>query len=329
MSRGIRTSRDGALSSWAAALVLLGGIGFGQEKANEPVFTVDDGAIRDRFQQVLETAIGEEGVPKGNKLLSRSPGPTFPAGELKKIGESAPAVPGEKTLSSPEIFARAMRGVLLVGHLYQCGKCDKWHPNIAGGVVIDPSGLAVTNFHVMDAPKAEVFGAMTADGEVFPIVEVLAASKSDDLAIIRLKTGGKKLEAIALAGDDPVGSEVRVISHPDGRFYTCSEGIVARYYFEPQAKAPRVQITADYAKGSSGSGVFNDRGALLGLVSSTTSIYYTQTPEEQRNLQMVVKSCIPVASIRKLLKNPALPKQNEATPEATATKDLPPAFPEP
>lgn len=327
MRRRVRASRLAAAFPWAAAVVIFcGGASFGQVA---PILTVDDAAIRDRFQQVLEADIGNPDVPKGSSLL------TQPAGQesaqiLKKIAEITPRVADSaEKLSSPEIFARAMRGVLLVGHLYQCGKCDKWHPNIAGGVVIDPIGLAVTNFHVMDAPKAEIFGAMTPDGEVYPIIEVLAASKSDDLAVVRLNTRGRKLDAIALAGDDPVGSEVHVISHPDGRFYTCSEGIVARYYFDQHARAPRVQITADYAKGSSGSGVFNDHGALLGLVSSTTSIYYTQTPEEQRNLQMVVKSCIPVASIRRLLKNPPLPKPTGAKPESTATKDLPPAFPEP
>jgi len=76
---------------------------------------------------------------------------------------------------------------------------------------------------------------------------------------------------------------------------------VARYYFDQSAKAPRLQITADYAKGSSGCGVFNDRGELTGLVSSTNSIYYTEENGDQKNLQMVVKSCIPAASVRKLL----------------------------
>jgi serine protease Do len=293
-----------ALWSGIVAIALLGVLGQGGvcAQASAPVLTVDDAALRTRFQQELEALLTAGAAPTGSGLLSawekrpeEAPPPAIARSTERDLG---------KTLTSPEIYDRASRATVLVGHLYQCGKCDKWHPNIAGGVVIDPSGVVVTNHHVMEAPKAEVFGVMTAGGEVFPIVEVLAASKPDDLAVVRVKTDGRKLDAVAVApGDDPVGSEVRVISHPDGRFFTYSEGIVARYYFESAAKAPRLQITADYAKGSSGCGVFNERGELMGIVSSTNSIYYTQENGDQKNLQMVVKSCIPIASLRKLLQS--------------------------
>ncbi len=94
---------------------------------------------------------------------------------------------------------------------------------------------------------------------------------------------------------------MRVISHPDGRFFSYSEGVIARYFTDRKNRAPRMQITADYARGSSGSGVFNQAGALTGLVSATTSIYYHQSKEEHDNLQMVIKSCIPVAAIWELV----------------------------
>lgn len=267
-----------------------------------PVVTIDDEALRNRFQQELEALLATGELPKGADLLpawKKLPAPGGSGADFPKpaAGGTSPAV------DSPALYDRASRATVMVGHLYQCGKCDKWHPNIAGGVVIDPDGLVVTNYHVMDAPKAESFGAMTVGGELFPIVAVVAASEPDDLAIVRLRTGGRRLDAVPVAAlDDPVGSEVRVISHPDGRFFTYSEGIVARYYFDPKAKAPRLQITADYAKGSSGCGVFNERGELAGLVSSTNSIYYTVESGQQKNLQMVVKSCIPGSSLRRLLR---------------------------
>jgi S1-C subfamily serine protease len=58
-------------------------------------------------------------------------------------------------------------------------------------------------------------------------------------------------------------------------------------------------ITADYAKGSSGAPVLDDTGSVVGIVSATNSIYYTPP---QKNLQMVIKSCIPVDAIWKLLR---------------------------
>ena len=65
--------------------------------------------------------------------------------------------------------------------------------------------------------------------------------------------------------------------------------------------APRMAITADYAKGSSGAPVLNSEGEVVGMVSATNSIYYTREKGQNQNLQMVVKLCIPVAAISKLL----------------------------
>jgi hypothetical protein len=63
-----------------------------------------------------------------------------------------------------------------------------------------------------------------------------------------------------------------------------------------------VSITADYARGSSGGPVLNDRGEVIGIVKSTQPIFYRMIEGKGENLQMVVKLCIPSASILKLIK---------------------------
>jgi S1-C subfamily serine protease len=63
-----------------------------------------------------------------------------------------------------------------------------------------------------------------------------------------------------------------------------------------------MSITADYARGSSGSPVLDDSGAVVGMVADTRSIYYTIDHGAQQNLQMVVKECVPSASILKLFR---------------------------
>ncbi len=304
-SRSVPAGGLAALLFGGVALVATWGPVVAEEVDTTGQLTVDDRAVRGRFEEALEKFRQSTEVPRASALIER-------LRELDRSGGGCieapkPAVEQETppVLTSAEVYREALRGTLVVGNLYQCGKCSRWHASMAGGVMIDPSGILVTNFHVIDSDRAEVFGAMTAEGGTFPIVEVLAASRSDDLAIVRVDTD-RDLPAVLLAeGNEPVGSEVRVVSHPDGRFYTFSEGVAARYFLEPKKRAPRLQITADYARGSSGCGVFNQAGALVGIVSSTDSIYYTEEGKVQENLQMVVKSCIPLASLRRLIGKPS------------------------
>ncbi len=226
--------------------------------------------------------------------------------EQNKIHAELPEI-SNTNLKSSEIYTGRKNGVLCLGNIYKCDRCSNWHGNIAGGFIITKDGLAVTNYHVMKNSKAGAFGAMTIQGEIYPIEKIVASSEKDDLAIVKLK--GEQFKPLPIAKSAPIGSNVTVISHPEGRFYTVSRGIISRYYKQRGGKekgSPRLAITADFAKGSSGSPVFDTSGSVIGVVAATNSIYYNKTEGIERNLQMVVKSCIPSSSILKLL--------NSATP---------------
>ncbi|MFP6751862.1 MAG: serine protease, partial [Pirellulaceae bacterium] len=91
---------------------------------------------------------------------------------------------------------------------------------------------------------------------------------------------------------------------PAGRFYTLTKGIVSRnaVTYANNVSRKRLYITAEFAKGSSGSPIFNSRGEVVGIVASTQSIYYTQSAEEQKNLQMVFRNCVPASAVHSLVK---------------------------
>jgi hypothetical protein len=78
--------------------------------------------------------------------------------------------------------------------------------------------------------------------------------------------------------------------------------MVSRYFLQPKTKTPRLQVTAPFARGSSGCGIVNDSGQIVGLVTSTNSIYYTQKDNRQEDFQMVVNTCVSLQSIRALRK---------------------------
>ena len=189
-----------------------------------------------------------------------------------------------------------------MGRLYNCGKCSKWHTSMASAFVIGQDGIIVTNYHVLEKDDGEILGAMDAEGTVYGVEKVLAANREDDLVILKLRDA--KLIPMSLGKPANVGSDVWVISHPNRKLYTMTKGMVSRYQMilkNGQKPGRRMSITADYAKGSSGAPVFNHKGQVVGVVSSTSSIYYSIENGKKENLQMVVKNCIPVESIQELI----------------------------
>ncbi|MCL4206037.1 MAG: S1C family serine protease [Pirellulaceae bacterium] len=204
-----------------------------------------------------------------------------------------------------ELYPTASRSVVAIGGIYKCNRCSRWHMSTASGFVIAASGAIVTNYHVVDDPENQTLVVMTADREVYPVKQVLAASRADDLAILRIEASGlTPLPLLGRLADAPVGSAVSVISHPDGRFFFYSAGVISRHLKLRSAGSTidALTISAEYARGSSGAPVLNQQGQVVAVVSSTESIYYTQDAGRQRDLQMVFRNCIPAASILQLIR---------------------------
>jgi len=257
---------------------------------------IHDATLRAQFQKRLSTMKKEEQTVSPGTLLQQ-------LNERRQIETLVELPQSSANLHEPNPFRRAKAASLVFGKLYLCGKCDKWHPSLAGAVVISPDGLVVTNHHVLDGDNV-AFGGMTADGAIYSVEEVLVSSEKRDVALVRLALpDGVTLAYAELGEDADIGEDIFVVGHPNGRFYSFTQGVVSRYYQQQKKRKSSVfmQITADFAKGSSGSGVFDHEGKLVGLVASTNSIYYDTKDEVDSNLQMVVKVTAPVRAIRELL----------------------------
>ena len=216
--------------------------------------------------------------------------------------------PSRRSLTSADVYAKRLGGILIVANVYKCHKCPRWHASAATGFVLSKEGAFVTNYHVVagDKGKQRSMVVMTPDGDVLPVAEVLAASETNDVAILQIDARERTFEPIALSTDAPVGSEVTVISHPSRRLYSLTRGVVSRYYYHSRKKGDtpgsrRLAITADFAKGSSGGPLLNRYGDAVGIVASTSSVYYDDEDGDPRNLQMVFKQCIPAEAILQLI----------------------------
>jgi len=221
--------------------------------------------------------------------------------------------PSNETIDPRELYATCRKSVVLVGRIAKCEKCDDWHANIASGFVIGRKGVVVTNHHVLAADsRAEAVAVGTWDGQVLPIQKVLAASKANDLAVI--KVDADDLVPLPVAPSAPVGTGVLVISHPMSHFYTMTTGIISGQFLRGQGRdAParhEMTITADFAKGSSGAPVLDRTGAVVGIVRSTTPVYYEKEKDAGKKIQMVWKYCIPSESLLRLLKQPAVEEES-------------------
>jgi hypothetical protein len=197
--------------------------------------------------------------------------------------------PPREALAPEEIYRRRKDSVVILGSLGPDGRVVE-----GSGFVLHESGVIATAYHVVDKPAAVARAVMTSDRRVYPIVEVLAADKPSDVALVRVEASG--LEPARLSEGDPEGSAATVISHPGRDYYSLTRGYISRYYVATQFGRAVVlmTVTAEFADGSSGAPVFNGCGAVTGLVSATS----------QLGNQMVRRTAAPAGAIRNLLRGP-------------------------
>jgi hypothetical protein len=198
--------------------------------------------------------------------------------------------PPVEELTPQQIYQRYRDAVVVLGTLLGDGAYT-----VASGVVVDPSGVVATAYHVVDKPPPVLArGVMTRRGQVYAVREILAADKPGD--IVLLKIDASNLLAAPMSHGDPEGSPVTVISHPSSNFFSLTQGWISRYWAITShgELSVRMSITADFADGSSGAPIFNSRGAVTGLVSATDPFDY----------QMVRRTGVPAALVRRLFCTP-------------------------
>ena len=284
-------------------LVLLVAIG----QANPPDDWIDDDQIEQALAAGATSLIEAKRAPELPEIARGLAKPScrvkLPEERANSGGEAAgghaPAV------DSAALYEQACKSVVIVGSAYTCPRCENLHVSGATGFFLTTDGAVVTNYHVIDQQDKRALVVMTRDGRVFPVVEALAGNEKSDVAIVRIEPVdhvGRKASftPLRLAGGSRVGENIRVIHHADGRYYTLTQGIVSRRY--THHATPWLTITADYARGSSGGPLLDDTGRVVGIVASTSSVYYDEDDAGHgRNLQMVWKQCVPVENINALI----------------------------
>jgi hypothetical protein len=206
------------------------------------------------------------------------------------------AEPPTEELTPADVYRRRGDSVVVIGTLLGDGGAA-----VAAGVILAPSGVVATAYHVIDKPPPVVArGVMTRSGKLYPVREILAADKPNDVVLLKIDASG--LAAAPLSQGDPEGTPVTVISHPASNFYSLTHGYISRYWAVTSygELGSRMSVTADFADGASGGPIFNPYGAVTGLVSATDAFGY----------QMVRRTGATADAIRRLARNAtAAPQQ--------------------
>jgi len=139
--------------------------------------------------------------------------------------------------------------------------------SLGSGVIVDASGLIVTNVHVIEGAD-EVKVALN-DKREFE-AQVVLKDKRSDLAVLRIKTGGAKLPYLDLGNSDQlqVGDVVLAIGDPLGLSQTVTHGIVsatARGQLGITTFEDFIQTDAPINFGNSGGALVDSSGALIGI----------------------------------------------------------------
>jgi S1-C subfamily serine protease len=140
------------------------------------------------------------------------------------------------------------------------------------GFVISGTGLAATNFHVLqDAYRAE---ATLGDGRLYHVMRVHAFSVDRDLVVFqlgRVRAGRLErpagLHPLALGGSSGlrIGDRIATISSPKGLANTVSDGLVSGIRDDEGERL--IQISAPISPGSSGGPVFDASGRVVGIAT--------------------------------------------------------------
>jgi serine protease Do len=136
--------------------------------------------------------------------------------------------------------------------------------SLGSGFIIDPSGLVVTNNHVIeDADAVEV---ALSDGRVFP-AEILGVDVETDLALLQMQTE-EEMPYVEFGDSDTarVGDWVIAIGNPFGLGGSLSAGVVSARGRDAGGRYDDyIQTDVAINTGNSGGPLFNMDGEVIGV----------------------------------------------------------------
>ena len=176
------------------------------------------------------------------------------------------------------------------------------------GVIVDPSGVVVTNLHVIQgATKVEL---SLHNGDIYDDVTVVDLDERRDLVLLKIKAFNISYATFGDSDEIEVGEDVVLVGSPQGLDLTVSEGVISA--IRESGRGYRlIQTSAPASPGSSGGGMFNNYGELIGIVTA------------QRITGQNLNFAVPVNYVRGLISSEATMTLAELTERARSISEIP------
>lgn len=139
--------------------------------------------------------------------------------------------------------------------------------SLGSGVVIDPSGIVITNDHVISG--ASKIYVTTSDRRELE-ADVLGSDADNDLAVLKVNAPGLKAVKLGTTSDLMIGETVIALGNPFGLSNTVTTGIVSAVHRTVKGESGRnysdfIQTDAAINPGNSGGALVNVLGELIGV----------------------------------------------------------------
>ncbi len=189
----------------------------------------------------------------------------------------------KEKMTAPDLCERLRESMLAVGTYFKCKDCPEWHFNGSAGFVVG-DGIVCTCCHVITADdtdlKESFVVAADSRGRVYPVRSVLAADMEADTCFVKVDTAN--LKPLPLRPNARPGERVYCLSNPGGYHFMFTEGMIARLNVQRNAATDEngktngllsrpvlfLNITAEFAPGSSGAPVVDEAGNVVAQVAS-------------------------------------------------------------
>ena len=137
--------------------------------------------------------------------------------------------------------------------------------SFGSGVIIDPAGVIVSNLHVVQGALSAT--VRLSNGDAYDEVMVIGVDERRDLVLLKIQGFGLPAAPLGDSEELRPGDSVVLIGTPEGLVQTVSSGIVSG--IRDTGEGYRlIQTNAAASPGSSGGGMFDESGVLVGIVAS-------------------------------------------------------------